>query len=188
MELCTKIRQFLDLQKMLMAEIWKIFNPIIDEVGRQDKKFFLSRPVKDTLSAKWLVMHPKERHISLSHYYLVLVIQPAQENGELNLVLASRHENISDEVFLEIYQQNFLAYVEKLELLTIDDVRAILPDRSKEMPEDLEEDEPNEFYELTDRELGRFPLKEINPAVVAKKILTEARRIFKAQKLRLAKK
>jgi hypothetical protein len=189
MELCTKIQQFMNLEEIVRKETTKILRPIQAEVALQDKKFLLGSPVENTLSVEWLVMHPKARFVSLGHYYLVLSVQPAQKTGELNLVITSRQTNLSQEVFLEVYQESFLSHVQKTEFLTAEDFDRILGDKRqadfpKEFLEDDEEDEIEGFECCDNYEFKRFPFNgEINPAVVAKRIMTVARRIYRSQRI-----
>jgi hypothetical protein len=167
MELYTKIRQFVDLEEIVKAETSKIFQPIIDEVRRRDKQDLLHSPIIESpLSVKWLVMQPKGFFVSF-YYYLVLMIQPSQETDALSLCLASRWDDIPQEVSLQ-----------NMDGLTDNELNAYIADL-----DEPGEDEPDKRYGLDNRELGRFPLNgENNPAVVAKKIMTEVRRILKTQK------
>ena len=102
-------------------------------------------------------------------YYIVLKVEPSQETDELNLVLASRWDDIPQEVSLESVKK-----------LTMNELNAYTADL-----DEPGEDESDKLYGLDNLELARFPLNGANnPAVVAKKILTEVRRILKTQKLR----
>lgn len=167
MELYNKIRQFLDLEEIVNAETSKIFQPIIAEVRRRDKQDLLHSPITESpLSVKWVVFRPKGFLVSF-FYYLVLKVEPSQETDELNLVLASRWDDIPQEVSLESVKK-----------LTMNELEAYTADL-----DEPGEDEPDKRYGLDNLELARFPLNdENNSAVVAKKILTEVRRILKMQK------
>jgi hypothetical protein len=167
MDLYSKIRQFLDLEEIVKAETSKIFEPIIAEVQRQDKKLLLTWPITESpLSVKWVVFRPKGFFVS-SFYYLVLKVEPAQETDALSLCLASRWDNIPQEVYLESVKK-----------LTMNELEAYTADL-----DEPGEDEPDKRYGLDNLELARFPLNgENNSAVVAKKIMTEVRRILKMQK------
>jgi hypothetical protein len=101
------------------------------EKRRRDKRDLLHSPVTDTLSVKWLVMRPKGRFVS-SSYYLVLMIQRAHETNELSLSLASRWDRIPQEVFLQ-----------NMEELTMDDIKAYVGDLDDPMPEG---DEPDKLW------------------------------------------
>jgi hypothetical protein len=168
MELYSKIRQFVDLQEIVEAETSKIFQPIIKAVQRRDKQDLLHSPITESpLSVKWVVFRPKGFFVSF-FYYLVLKVEPSQETDELNLVLASRWDDIPQEVDLESEKK-----------LTMNELLADTADL-----DEPGEDEPDKLYGLDNLELARFPLNgENNPAVVAKKILAEVRRILKTQKL-----
>jgi hypothetical protein len=185
MELYSKIRQFVDLQRNVKTETSKIFEPIRDEVERKDKKDLLFPPVTNTLSIKWLVEVP-ESYLSTYYYYLVLMIHPDQETDEVNLVLTSLEEQMPYEVFLEKFHKTFNAMCKNAIEITQENIERYITYLPEEMPENLEEDENDEYYDWDPGELGRFPLNGINPTVVAKKIITEAKRIFKMEKLRLA--
>jgi hypothetical protein len=188
MELYSKFRQFLDLKKIVNTESSKIFRLIIEEVERQDKKLLLFPPVTDTLSVKWLVMVPVPDDCFAGHYYyLALTIQPDQETDEVSLVLSSLWEPMPHEVFLEVFRQTPKAMRKNAREITKEDIARVIADMPKEMPEDLEEDETDEYYDWDPSELGRFPLNGVNPTVLAKKIITEGRKIFEMKKLSLAK-
>jgi len=182
MKLITKlIRHFVDLEEIVNAETWKIIRPIIDEVELQDKRDLLFPPVTNTLSIKWLVEIP-ETYLSTYYYYLVLMIQPDQETDEVNLVLTSLEEQMPYEVFLKKFHKTFNAMRKNAIEITQENIERYITYLPEEMPENLDD----EYYDWDPGELGRFPLNGVNPTVVAKKIITEAKRIFKMEKLRLA--
>ena len=144
----TAMQQFLHLEEIVKAETRKIFRPIIGEVRRQDKKLLLFPPVTDTLSVKWLVMVPvPDGYFAGHYYYLVLRIQPDQETDELNLVLASHWEQMPHEVFLEIFHQTPNAKFKNARRITKEDIAHAVADLAEEVPEDLEEDETDEYYD-----------------------------------------
>ena len=168
MELYSNIWQFLDLEEIVDVETWEIFQPIIAELRRRDKQYLLHSPITESpLSVKWVVFRPKGFFVSF-FYYLVLKVEPDQETDELNLVLASRWDDIPQEVSLEDEKK-----------LSMNELEAYTADL-----DEPGEDEPDKRYGLDNLELARFPLNgENNSAVVAKTIMTEVRRILKSQKL-----
>jgi hypothetical protein len=190
MELYKKFREFVDLQEIVDAETWDIFHPILVEVERQDKKHLLFPAKKNTLSIRWLVSRPKES-VCFSYYYLILMIQPAPKNDELNLVLASQWGIQPDEVFLEVFGQTPQSLKEKSHSLTIEDIKSYIADQGIRITEDIKGTDLKGSDDCFDSELEpvaleRFSVDCIDPLVVAKKILTAARRIFKTQEISVA--
>jgi hypothetical protein len=182
MELSTAIREFPDLKKFLRAETMTIFQPILEEVERQDKKLLLFPPVQETLAVKWLVMHPKSTMPPPYYQYLYLVIKAARESGEMELVISERNGGIPDELFLEFFKEN-----PRTEPKVVWD-RVNLSwikfnwDESEEPEEVYEPQEIDDSDHDYEDELGRFSLNaEIKPEVIAKKIVVEARRIYRWQ-------
>ena len=167
MNLSTKaIHLFLELQEIVTIETSKIFRPIIEEVERHGQEFLLFPPVESTTWVEWLVKSP-ERHNFKYPHYLFLMIQQAEKNGfSLRLVarlgagfglgFGGRPNTLNWEAYKELFRTGQISNIDVEDEIFYTDV--IL------------------------RHLAWFGRKrEINPEVIAKRIIAWAGKLYMKQ-------
>ena len=162
------IHLFLDLQEIVTPITSKIFRPIIEEVERHGQEFLLFPPVESTTWVEWLVKSPDRHNFKYPHY-LFLLIQQAGENGlVLRLVarLGAGFGGMPNTLQWEAYKELF---------------------RTGQISNIDVEDEV--FYtDVILRHLAWFGRKrEINPEVVAKRIIFWAGKLYMKQEEFLSK-
>jgi hypothetical protein len=167
MELSKKtIHLFLDLQEIINPETSKIFRPIIEEVEHHGQEFLLFPPVESTIWVEWLVKSPDRHNFKYPHY-LFLMIQPAETNGLVLRLVArlgagfglgfgGRPKTLNWEAYSELFRTGQISNIDV-------------------------EDEV--FYtDVILRHLAWFGQKrEINPEVIAKRIISWAGKLYMKQ-------
>jgi hypothetical protein len=171
MELITALQQFTILKNEIDLETFSMFIPIIYEVKRQDTTSLLFPPMLDTFEVKWRVKNP-QGIIPTSYPYLIF--GPWMDGRTKKLVMALHECKRAMDHDLYFERFNYDDYEAEME--------SIQPSSEFDM---LEEIKP--LIDRGDNDevclLERFSLdREMDAAAVAKRIITEARRIFREQK------
>lgn len=162
----TKIQQFLELQEIVTIKTSKIFRPIINEVERHGQEFLLFPPVESTTWVEWLVKSPERNNFKYPHY-LFLIIQQAEKNGLVMRLVArlgagfglgfgGRPNTLRWEAYKELFRTGQISNIDVEDELFYTD--AIL------------------------RQLAWFRREgEINPEVIAKRIIAWAGKLYTKQ-------
>jgi hypothetical protein len=160
------ICMFLDLQEIVTPITSKIFRPIIAEVERHGQEFLLFPPVESTTWVEWLVKSPERHNFDYPHY-LFFMIQEAGKNGLVLRLVArlgagfglgfgGRPKTLNWEAYKELFRTGQISNIDV-------------------------EDEV--FYtDVILRHLAWFGRKrEINPEVIAKRIISWAGKLYMKQ-------
>lgn len=171
MELKKALEEFLYHKIMLENKLFHIFVPIIYEVKLQDTKSLLFPPIHDSFAVKWRVKNPRGV-IPTSYPYLIFGFNRYCRFKKQEIALYACQKAMHHDLYFEFFMDEYYkAAVKSVDPSSFDDML-------EEIKPFVAGDENDDLFQLE-----KFSLAgEIDAAAVAKRIVTEAQRIYREQK------